>query len=300
MKQRNTPFSLLYLCLAIAMVPLAILMPDWHPRSQPTVSQARSDASSLSGAETAPPTSWPDYSINGPGFVTPAMPDGDLIAYGYRLITETFTAIGPEVSDPARRFAGNNLACQNCHLDGGTNRTGLPLVGVVRSYPKFSNRARRVISLAERVNECMTRSMNGRSLPDTSREMAAYLAYLRFIGEPQASEAAPATAATSPGDARRGAETYDRVCAQCHRPDGLGQRWGSAADGRGYRFPPLWGPDSFNDGAGMDNYERAVGFIWHNMPRGDDPARPQLDLQEAWDVTAFLQTKPRPHFEAIR
>ena len=64
------------------------------------------------------------------------------------------------------------------------------------------------------------------------------------------------------------------------------------ADARGYRFPPLWGPDSFNDGAGMDHFQRSVGFIHRNMPRGTDPAKPQLTLQEAWDAAALLHSRP--------
>jgi thiosulfate dehydrogenase len=102
----------------------------------------------------------------------------------------------------------------------------------------------------------------------------------------------PDPPAAEPGDATRGAEAYARTCAVCHQPHGLGKRAGS-----GYEFPPLWGPDSFNDGAGMDRFERAVRFIRHNMPRGVDPANPQLSLQEAWDVAAFLQARPRPHYQ---
>jgi thiosulfate dehydrogenase len=257
----------------------------------------RPSTTELPSGSSAPPTAWPDYSVNGPGFVTPAMADGELIAYGYKLVSETFSIIGPEAPDTGKRFAGNNLACQNCHLDGGTNRAGLPLVGVSKTYPKFSTRSRRVISLAERVDECMTRSMNGRKLPDDSREKAAFLAYLSFISEPQAIQSEPAPPAPQPGDATRGAEVYGRLCAACHQPDGLGTRWGAPADARGYQFPPLWGPDSFNDGAGMDHFLRDVGFIQHNMPRGTDPAQPQLSLQEAWDAAALLQSKPRPHYD---
>ena len=249
---------------------------------------------------TSPPAAWPDYSVNGPGFLAPAMADGELIAYGYRLVSETFALIGPEAPDVAKRFAGNNLACKNCHLDAGTNRAGVPLVGVARTYPKFSARSGRVISLTERIDECMTRSMNGRKLPDDSREMAAYLAYLKFIGEPQAVSAEPAPPAPLPPDATRGAAVYDRVCAACHQPDGLGKRWGAPADARGYQFPPVWGPDSFNDGAGMDHFQRSVGFIQHDMPRGTDPAHPQLTPQDAWDVAALLQSKPRPHYDPAR
>jgi len=249
---------------------------------------------------SSPPATWPDYSVNGPGFLTPAMADGELIAYGYKLVAETFALIGPEAPDTTKRYAGNSLACKNCHLDAGTNRAGVPLVGVYKTYPKFSARSGRVISLAERIDECMTRSMNGRKLPDASREMMGYLAYLKFIGEPQAVAIEPAPPAPLPPDATRGAAVYDRVCAACHQADGLGKRWGAPADARGYQFPPVWGPDSFNDGAGMDEFHRSVGFIQHDMPRGTDSAHPQLSLQEAWDAAALLQSKPRPHYEPAR
>ncbi len=249
---------------------------------------------------TAPPSSWPDYSANGPGFITPVMSDGELIAEGYKLVSRTFAAIGPQVSDPAKRFAGNNLSCQNCHLDGGTKRSGLPLVGVFKTYPKFSARSGRTISLDERLDECMTRSMNGRKLPGDSREMVASLAYMRFIGGPEPIKSEPAPAAPQEASAVRGAEVFGRVCAVCHQPDGLGRLRGSATSTLGYDFPPLWGPDSFNDGAGMDRFEHAVGFIRHNMPRGVDPAHPQLSRQDAWNLAALLQSKPRPRYEPAR
>jgi thiosulfate dehydrogenase len=280
---RNTFIAgFLAVCVAVGAITLGLHRPP--------------STAELPGGPSTPPTAWPDYSVNGPGFITPAMADGALIAYGYKLVSETFALIGPEAPDAAKHFAGNNLACQNCHLDGGTNRAGLPLVGVFKTYPKFSARSGRVISLTERLDECVTRSMNGRKLPGDSREMAAFLAYLRFIGEPQAIRSEAAPPAAQPADAARGAEVFGRVCAACHQPDGLGKRWGAPVDARGYQFPPLWGPDSFNDGAGMDQSLRDVGFIQHNMPRGTDPTRPQLSLQEAWDAAAFLQSKPRPHY----
>jgi thiosulfate dehydrogenase len=211
-----------------------------------------------------------------------------LIAYGERLVTRTFDEIGPETASP---YAGNNLACGNCHLEAGTRLSAVPLAGVAPTYPKFSARSGRVITLSERIDECMTRSMNGHPLPERSREKAAFIAYIRSLDGPPTPHP-PAPPATLPPDIERGGEVYQRVCATCHQPHGLGKR---AA--QGYEFPPLWGPDSFNDGAGMDRFERAVGFILRNMPRGVDPANPALTLQEAWDVTAFLQSRPRPHYQ---
>jgi thiosulfate dehydrogenase len=123
---------------------------------------------------------------------------------------------------------------------------------------------------------------------------------MRFIGEPPPVASEPAPAPPLPADARRGAEVFATVCALCHQANGLGQRMGSPGAARGYLFPPLWGPDSFNDGAGMDHYRNIVGFVRRNMPRGVDPQHPQLSLQQAWDVAAYVQGMPRPSDSAPR
>ena len=273
-------------CLVVSAVVALTHRPGLAPAASPGIS-----------GPAAPPAAWPDYRGDGFGFAMPAMPDGALVARGHQLVTRTFAFIGPEVADPTKRYAGNSLACQNCHLDAGTNRTAMPLVGIVRTYPKFSSRSGKTISLIERIDECLTRSLNGRALPETSSEMQSFLAYLRFINEPQAEPATAAPAASLPPDAARGITVFEKNCTACHQADGLGARWGTAGDGRGYRFPPLWGPDSFNDGAGMDRSDRAVRFIQHNMPRGIDSAHPALSLQESWDVAALMQSKPRPRYQ---
>ena len=51
---------------------------------------------------------------------------GQLIRDGRDIMLATYAFIGPNVDDPAKRFAGNNLACTNCHLSGGTTKYGLP------------------------------------------------------------------------------------------------------------------------------------------------------------------------------
>jgi thiosulfate dehydrogenase len=233
------------------------------------------------------------FAVRGPG--SPVRPrDPGVIGYGRALVTQTFAQIGPEVADPARRFAGNNLACQSCHLDGGTNPHALPLASAYKAYPKFSQRDGQVISLTERVNECMTRSMNGRALPVGSREMTAMLAYFRSIDNGPATDGPAAAPASLRGDPLRGAEVFARVCAVCHQPNGLGKRRGAPGDAEGYVFPPLWGPDSFNAAAGMNEDRHFVRFVRGNMPRGTDPDHPQLSWQEAADVAAYVRSKPRP------
>ena len=248
-------------------------------------------------APAAPPATWPDFSAQGAGFRPPDGPGGSEIAYGYDLVTRTFALIGPEVADAAMRFAGNNLSCQNCHLAAGTNRYALPLVGVYRSYPRPARDGKGEMTMVDRLNQCMRHSLNGKPLPAGSHEMQAMIAYLRYIGDPPAAPELPATPKPPlPASAERGATAYATICAACHQPDGQGKREGGPNDALGYVFPPLWGPDSFNQDAGFDWSTKLVPFILHNMPTGVDPRHPQLTPQQAWDVGAFLLSQPRPRF----
>ena len=91
--------------------------------------------------------------------------DGRLVRQGRDLITATYAHIGPEVADRAKRFAGNNLACGNCHLQAGTKKFGIPLFGLFGVFPRYNARLGAEMTIEERLNACMTRSMNGRALP---------------------------------------------------------------------------------------------------------------------------------------
>src|SRR6516162_293395 len=108
-------------------------------------------------------------------------PFGVLVKYGYTLFTDTANQIGPTVANPARRFAGNNLACDNCHLQGGSQPYAMPLVGVWGQFPQYRAREGAVDTLEDRVNGCMERSVNGRALPLDSREMKALSSYVRWL-----------------------------------------------------------------------------------------------------------------------
>ena len=106
---------------------------------------------------------------------------GRLVRRGRDLITATYAYIGPRVSNRTKRYAGNNLACSNCHLQAGTKKFGLPLFGLFGEFPHYSARAGVEITIQDRLNACMTRSMNGRSLPRDASEMQAFVAYIRFL-----------------------------------------------------------------------------------------------------------------------
>jgi len=257
-------------------------------------------ALSLAGPAVAEPWSAPAVD----GLIDNAW--GSAVRFGRDLTVATPSLIGPEVTDPARRFAGNSLSCQNCHLNAGTSQFALPFVGVFAGFPQYRAREGEVRTIADRINGCMTRSMNGRELPLDGAEMQAIVAYMKFL-----STDIPVGAAT-PGrgtvevplldraaDPTRGAGIYAQTCAACHGADGAGKRNGVAGDARGYAFPPLWGPDSFNDGAGMVRLITSVGFIRGNMPLGTTWQKPALTTEDAWDVAAFVESQPRPHMEGL-
>ena len=185
-------------------------------------------------------------------------------------------------------FAISGLRCTSCHQDDGLKPTAAPLTGSHARFPKYMPRSGAVVSLADRVNYCFTRSLAGNAVPVASREMTDILAYLAFISRDVPVGAQMAGAAglvamedTLVGDPERGRVKFGQSCAVCHQQDGSGAG----------PIPPLWGPRSFSIGASMAREERAASFIWHNMPQS---APGSLRPQEAYDLAAFINSHPRP------
>ena len=150
-------------------------------------------------------------------------PFGKLVKYGHALFSITANEIGPSVPDPAKRFAGNNLACQNCHLQAGTQPYAMPMLGIWGQFPQYRGREGEVTSVEERINGCMERSMNGRALLFASREMKAFASYLRWLSNEIPDGAKLRGAGTlkiqepeRAADPVRGAEVYAHVCSACH------------------------------------------------------------------------------------
>jgi cytochrome c len=135
----------------------------------------------------------------------------------------------------------------------------------------------------------MQRSMNGKPLPTDGPEMAAFRAYFHWLdtqAAPPAFTGMPKVE-TVPGDPKRGKALFAQRCAACHGTEGQGRYLSKT-----YYRPALWGPDSFNNLAGLGaKPEKMAGFLKHNMPLGSGGS---LTLQEAWDLTAFIGTQPRP------
>jgi thiosulfate dehydrogenase len=227
---------------------------------------------------------------------------GQLVREGRDLITATYAYLGPHVNDPARRYAGNDLACTNCHLQAGTKKFAIPLFGLFGEFPQYSARIGAEISIEDRINSCMSRSMNGKPLPAGSPEMRAIVAYIKFLstGLPPGKRLPGLGVGKMPelsraADPQRGEAVYARTCVACHGRGGAGVSNSIRGSDLGYMIPPLWGADTFNDGAGMARLTNFANFVHFNMPHGADYLDPQLTAEEAWDVAAFVLSHPRPH-----
>lgn len=223
--------------------------------------------------------------------------------YGRRLLTDTSRLMGPDQEDPARRHTGIRMTCAACHLGGGTEPGTLSLLQSAAVYPRFSGRDGGVRDLVDRVNGCMTRSMNGQALARDSAEMVAMVTYITSLGDVYAAMGKGRRAAHEPAqfktppraaDLDAGARVFGERCAICHGADGAGLP-ASRDRAEGYVFPPLWGADSFNDGAGMHRVLTAARFIKAKMPLG----QPDLNDDQAFDVAAFINSKPRPQMAGL-
>ena len=229
------------------------------------------------------------------------------IRWGYRIFTNT--------PGEAKQFAPGRGSCNNCHLNGGQRERALPLVGVAGMFPEYNRRAGRLISLADRVVDCFLRSQNatGRITADSndgqlpadvsgqlpspaSKEVLALSAYVTWLsnGVPvgknptwrgQNTIQPEALVALDKLDRKKGESIYLERCTSCHGVDGQGVAVGDKKPG------PLWGPDSWNDGAGAARVYTLAGIIRYTMPYLDPGSVTDEDAQH---LAAFIDSKPRP------
>ena len=77
------------------------------------------------------------------------------------------------------------------------------------------------------------------------------------------------------------------TCVNCHGENGQGVQIGDKKAG------PLWGPDSWNDGAGAARVYTLAGIIRYSMPYLYPGG---LTDEEAQQVAAFIDSQPRPSY----
>jgi thiosulfate dehydrogenase len=152
--------------------------------------------------------------------------------------------------------------------------------------------------IEKRVNDCFERSLNGRALKDDSKEMKSIVAYIKFLGKHVAKDSVPQGTGiydlpflSRAADPSKGSTVYSTQCASCHGASGEGMM---AQNQMEYTYPPLWGPNSYNSGAGLFRLSRLAGYVKYNMPYGASYLNPQISDEDAWDVAAYINSQPRP------
>ncbi len=220
------------------------------------------------------------------------------IRWGFRIFTNTPAEVP--------QFAPSKMSCNNCHLNGGQREKSLPLVGVTGMFPEYNRRAGRLFSLGDRIVDCFLRSENAtgaslaaEDLPSlTSREVLAVSAYLAWLSRGsevgknpwwRGQNAVPSSSLIPVDtlDARKGEAIFMERCVSCHGEDGQGVAVGDRKPG------PLWGADSWNDGAGAARVYTLAGIIRYAMPYLDPGGLTDEDAQQ---LATFINSKPRPSY----
>lgn len=230
---------------------------------------------------------------------------GDMIRYGRELLVNFPYYLGPK--GKVGKYGGNGLGCQNCHLEAGTRPYGLNYFSAHARYPQYRAREGKILTLAERVNNCIERPLNGRPMPLDSKEMVAIVTYMQWLGKNvpvggnvPGDKLKEIALLDRPADPIKGRVVYEKHCMRCHGDDGQGVL---KEDGIAYVYPPLWGKLSYQPGSSMHRLIKSAQFIKYNMPQ--DLARwdkPVLTDEEAFDVAAYvnddkLHERPQPNLD---
>jgi thiosulfate dehydrogenase len=220
------------------------------------------------------------------------------IRRGFRIFTNT--------PGEVPRLAPGGMSCSNCHMNAGQREKSMPLVNIAGVFPEYNRRSARLFSLGDRITDCFLRSENATGGPlttedlptPTSPEVLAVSAYLTWLSRGAAMGKNPAwrgqnaikASALIPVeklDLAKGEAIYTERCATCHGPDGQGVQIGDKIAG------PLWGPRSWNDGAGAARVYTLAGMIRYSMPYLDPG---NITDEDAQHVAAYIDSKPRPAF----
>lgn len=241
----------------------------------------------------------PPADVAGDGALMAAPADSTLKGDPLSLSVIRGLAILNAPGDSLPNHVGNALNCTSCHLYDGRRAGAMPWVGVYARFPQYRSRSGRVDMIEDRVNNCIERSLNGHALDRDSQEMRDIVAYFAWLSRdiPVGTRVAGQgldSIAPVPFDSAAGPALYAANCARCHGADGQGASGFPPAGLQGATAaPPLWGPRSFNIGAGMARLRAAAAFIGRQMPL-DAPGT--LSPADTYAIAAFMLGHERPDF----
>jgi len=216
---------------------------------------------------------------------------GDMVRYGRDLILNTAYYIGPEGT--VSKNLGNKMNCTNCHLEAGTKPYAFNYLSSHARYPQYRSRENKILTLADRINNCIERPHSGKPLKLDSKEMVAMVSYMKWLGQNvpvnqhvEGDSPIKIKLLERAADPVKGEEVYKRECVSCHGPNGEGKM---RLDNVCYEYPPLWGPKAYQPGSSMHRVVKAAAFIYANMPNKNSTfENPKLSVEEAFDVAAFV------------
>ena len=219
-------------------------------------------------------------------------------------------------AEAGSRFSGGTMTCNNCHPNGGQRENALPLVGVDLAFPEYNKRSGRIFVLEERIIGCLLRSVNatrtkdrgvvirhenelaGSTLSPEAEEVQDLAAYIRWLSAGRnipkdipwrGHNTLPVSVILpiSKLDPKLGEQFYNENCSSCHGTDGQGVVIGDKRPG------PLWGTNSWNDGAGAARTYTLAGMIRNWMPYLNPGS---LTDEQSQHIAAYITSKPRPQF----
>lgn len=215
----------------------------------------------------------------------------NMVKYGYELMNNTAYYIGPNGKNA--QITQSLMSCSNCHQLAGTKSFSFNLVKSHENYPQYRPRENKVLTLPERVNNCVTRPLNGKELAIDSKEMLAFLCYLKWLntsftknkilrGEKNL-KIKFIDRAASP---QKGQVLYAQHCQRCHQTNGEGLLNTTKS---AYVYPPLWGNKSYQAGSSMHRIIKQAQWLKANMPYDSATwQKPILTDEEALDIAAFV------------
>ena len=172
--------------------------------------------------------------------------------------------------------SSNKLSCMSCHA-AGDDSNGVSFAGITKEYPKYDERKDAVITLEEKINDSITRTLDGEKLDYDGEEMRSIIAYLTYISKGADSETFEDkhTVQDIPEpDVKNGKKVYE------------GKIKGAA--------PVLWGDESFTDASNMNRMSVMTNYVKDYLPQDDAGS---LSDQEAADVAAYVLSKDRPQWK---
>ena len=294
----NVIIVLLLVILTLAVL-LCKYLPNYIPEPDNKVAIAQPDSNGLftdAAKQQALIHSDTTHYWNAPNEATILNPEKELIMYGKDLIAHTALYFGTQ----GKIFKNNTngMNCQNCHLEAGTKVYGNNYSAVLATYPKYRARSGSIENIYKRVNDCFERSLNGKAIDTLSKEMQAIVAYIQWLGKGVPKGKKPAGSGfkdlaflNRAANVDNGKKIYTDKCQSCHQANGDGKLNSEQTE---FAYPPLWGHQSYNDGAGLYRLSNFAKFVKYNMPQGASHNNTQLTDEEAWDVAAFVNSQPRP------